>query len=47
MLVGSSDLAELTRICDAILALHQGEITGRFGRAEGFDEKRLHAAMGG
>ena len=47
VLVGSSDLAELTRICDAILALHQGEITGRFGRAEGFDEKRLHAAMGG
>jgi len=47
VLVGSSDLAELTRVCDSILALHQGRITGRFGRAEGFDEQRLHAAIGG
>jgi len=47
VLVGSSDLAELARISDSILALHQRRITGRFGRAEGFDEQRLHAAIGG
>jgi ABC-type sugar transport system ATPase subunit len=47
VLVSSSDLAELTRICDAILALHQGRITARVQRSEGFDEKRLHAAIGG
>jgi ABC-type sugar transport system ATPase subunit len=47
VLVSSSDLAELTRLCDSILALHQGRITARIDRAEGFDEKRLHAAIGG
>jgi ribose transport system ATP-binding protein len=47
VLVSSSDLAELTRICDAILALHHGRITARLDRADGFDQKRLHAAIGG
>ena len=47
VLVSSSDLAELTRLCDSILALHQGRITALIDRAEGFDEKRLHAAIGG
>ena len=47
VLVRSSDLAELTLICDGILALHQGRITDRLERSEGFDEKRLHAAIGG
>jgi ABC-type sugar transport system ATPase subunit len=47
VLVRSSDLAELALICDAILALHQGRIADRVLRSEGFDEKRLHAAMGG
>ena len=47
VLVSSSDLSELTRICDGILALHQGRVTARIDRAEGFDEKRLHAAIGG
>ena len=46
-LVSSSDLAELTRICDSIRALHQGKITARIDRAAGFDEQRLHAAIGG
>ena len=45
-LVSSSDLAELTRICDGILAMHQGRITARFERS-GFDEQRLHSAIGG
>jgi ABC-type sugar transport system ATPase subunit len=47
VLVRSSDLVELTLICDGILALHLGCITDRLARSEGFDEKRLHAAIGG
>jgi ribose transport system ATP-binding protein len=47
VLVRSSDLTELTLICDGILALHQGRITDRLARSEGFDGKRLHAAIGG
>jgi len=47
VLVRSSDLADLTLICDAIVALHQGRITDRLERSEGFDEKRLHTAIGG
>jgi ABC-type sugar transport system ATPase subunit len=47
ILIRSSDLAELTLVCDSILALHQGRITDRLARSGGFDEKRLHAAIGG
>jgi ABC-type sugar transport system ATPase subunit len=52
VLMSSSDLAELTRVCDRILALHQGRITDRVERRPGtsgpaFDESRLHAAIGG
>ena len=47
VLIRSSELAELTLICDDILALHQGRITDRVPRSDGFDEKRLHAAIGG
>ena len=46
VLVSSSDLAELTRICDAICALHPGKVAARFERGD-FDEARLHAAIGG
>jgi ABC-type sugar transport system ATPase subunit len=48
VLVNSSDLAELTRLCDAVLALHHGRIVERFERAgAGLDEKRLRTAIGG
>jgi ABC-type sugar transport system ATPase subunit len=47
VLMSSSDLAELTRVCDRICALHQGAITAQFDRTEGFNEQRLHAAIGG
>lgn len=47
VLVRSSDLAELTLLCDAILAVHKGRVTDRFDRSAGFDEERLHAAIGG
>jgi ABC-type sugar transport system ATPase subunit len=46
VLIRSSDFAELTSVCDAILAVHRGRITDRLERAVGFDEKRLHAAIG-
>ena len=47
VLVRSSDFAELTHVCDAILAVHHGRITERVQRGDGFDEKQLHAAIGG
>jgi ribose transport system ATP-binding protein len=47
VLIRSSDLAELTLICDEILAVHQARITDRLQRSDGFDEQRLHAAIGG
>ena len=47
VLASSSDLAELTRLCDSICALRQQKVTARFEAEQGFDEKRLHAAIGG
>jgi ribose transport system ATP-binding protein len=46
VLLRSSDFAELTLVCDAILAVHRGRITDRVPRADGFDEARLHTAIG-
>jgi ABC-type sugar transport system ATPase subunit len=46
-LVASSDLAEITRLCDGILAMRHGRIVERIERGDGYDEKRLHAAIGG
>jgi ABC-type sugar transport system ATPase subunit len=34
-------------LCDSVLAMRQGRVTERVERAQGFDEKRLHAAIGG
>ena len=47
VLLRSSDLAELTLVCDTILAVHRGRITDRLPRGDGFDEKRLQTAIGG
>ncbi len=47
VLLRSSDFAELTQVSDAILAVHRGRITERVERRDGFDEKQLHAAIGG
>jgi ABC-type sugar transport system ATPase subunit len=47
VLISSSDLTELTRICDRIVALRQGKITAQVDRVGGFSERRLHAAIGG
>lgn len=44
-LIASSDLAELARLCDAVLAVRQGAITARLDRA-GLDEATLRTAIG-
>jgi len=46
-LVASSDLAEITRLCDAVLAMRQGRVVERIQRGKGYDDGRLHAAIGG
>ena len=46
-LVSSSDLAELARLCDGVLAVRAGEITARLDRSRGLDEPLLRAAIGG
>ena len=45
-LIASSDLAELARLCDAVLAVRQGVVTARLDRAAGLDEATLRAAIG-
>ena len=47
VVASSSDLAELARICDAVLAMRQGRIVGRIERPDGLDERRLRTAIGG
>jgi ABC-type sugar transport system ATPase subunit len=46
VLVNSSDLAELARLCDGVLALRHGRIVEHFERTR-LDEKRLRTAIGG
>jgi ABC-type sugar transport system ATPase subunit len=46
VLISSSDLAELTQLCDSVLALRQGKIVTRMARGE-FDDQRLRTAIGG
>jgi ribose transport system ATP-binding protein len=45
VLLNSSDLSELARSCDAVLALRQGRIVRRIDRADGLDEEHVHAAI--
>jgi len=47
VLLSSSDLAELARLCDGVLALRQGRIAGRLDRDGGLEESRLRQAIGG
>jgi ABC-type sugar transport system ATPase subunit len=46
-LVHSSDLGELARLCDQVLAVRQGRIAATLGRGGGLDEPQLRAAIGG
>ncbi|MBV9240080.1 MAG: sugar ABC transporter ATP-binding protein [Xanthobacteraceae bacterium] len=45
-LIASSDLAELARLCDAVLAVRQGAITARLDRTAGLDDATLRTAIG-
>ena len=48
VLLASTDLSELTRLCDAVLALRHGRIASRIDRSDGserIEEERLHAAI--
>jgi ABC-type sugar transport system ATPase subunit len=46
-LIHSSDLAELSRLCDGVLAVRHGRIAATLDRASGLDEPALRAAIGG
>jgi ABC-type sugar transport system ATPase subunit len=46
-LINSSDLGELARLCDRVLAVRQGRIAAALDRAQGLDEPKLRAAIGG
>jgi ABC-type sugar transport system ATPase subunit len=46
-LIHSSDLGELARLCDSVLAVRQGRIAVALARAAGLDEPKLRAAIGG
>jgi ribose transport system ATP-binding protein len=45
--IHSSDLAELSRLCDSVLAVRQGRIAATLDRTTGLDEPKLRAAIGG
>lgn len=47
VIVSSSDLAELARICDTVLSVKGRRIIGRIERRDGLDEGRLRASIGG
>jgi len=47
VLVNSSDLDELARVCDSVLAVRQGRIAGSLDRGKGLDEPNLRVAIGG
>jgi ABC-type sugar transport system ATPase subunit len=47
VLINSSDLAELAGLCDRVLTVRQNRIVGSLSRADGLDEAKLRAAIGG
>jgi ABC-type sugar transport system ATPase subunit len=46
-LINSSDLGELARLCNAVLPVRRDRIVSRLDRADGLDEHKLRAAIGG
>ena len=46
-LVNSTDLDELARLCDTVLAVRQGRIAASLDRGAGLDEPKLRVAIGG
>ncbi len=47
VIVSSSDLGELARICDTVLSVKNRRIVSRIERKDGLDEGRLRASIGG
>lgn len=47
VIVSSSDLGELARICDTVLSVRHNRIVSRIERKDGMDETRLRASIGG
>ncbi len=47
VLVNSSDLDELARLCDRVLAVREGRIADALDRGKGLDEPQLRVAIGG
>jgi ABC-type sugar transport system ATPase subunit len=46
VLLSSSDLSELTALCDAVLVMRHGQMVSRIERSDGLNETRLHADFG-
>jgi ABC-type sugar transport system ATPase subunit len=46
-LINSSDLGELARLCERVLAVRRHRIAATFSREDGLDEPKLRAAIGG
>jgi ribose transport system ATP-binding protein len=46
ILMISSELPEVLKMCDRILVIHEGEITGELRREEATQEKIMALAMG-
>lgn len=42
----SSELMEIIGMCDRVIVIHEGQITGEFDRNEASQEKLMHAAAG-
>jgi len=40
----SSELSEILGLCDRVLVMHEGKISGEFPRDEATEEKIMHAA---
>lgn len=47
VIVVSSELPEVLGVCDRILVINEGRITGEFDRASATEEKIMNAAVGG
>ena len=47
VVLASSDLGELARLCDTVIALHRGRVRARLERADGLGEQELLRAVGG
>ena len=46
-IIASSELAELARLCDSVLAVRHGRIASALDRAHALDEAKLRVAIGG